>query len=286
MSHPSLLALLGHPVAHSWSPDLHRAAMGRLGRAGAYVACDVPPARLAEALRGLWVLGARGVNLTMPHKVAALDLAVEVTPEARVLGAANTLIRDGDGWLAHNTDLFGYQVMLADATPERALILGAGGGARAVAHALSLVGCRLTIAVREPAAGQELLDVLGIEGLVRPWHERHLGLEGVDLVVNTTPIGLDLPGTPPGDLGRRADREGPTPLEPEWMGRLHPGALVHDLVYARGETPFVHWARLCGLEARDGRAMLAGQAAAAQAAWWGGPMPLAEYREALDALLV
>ncbi|MEB3237566.1 MAG: hypothetical protein VKO64_08075 [Candidatus Sericytochromatia bacterium] len=286
MSHPALLALLGHPVAHSWSPDLHRSVMARLGRQGTYVACDVPPARLAEAVRGLWVLGARGVNLTMPHKVAVLGLVADISPEARILGAANTLIRGEEGWLAHNTDLFGYQVMLGDATPERALILGAGGGARAVAQALSLLGCRLTVAVREPASGQELLDALGVEGTIRPWHERHHGLESVDLVVNATPIGLGLPGTPPGDLGRRADREGPTPLEPDAIGRLSRDAIVHDLVYARGETPFVHWARLCGLEAVDGRAMLAGQAALAQASWWGGNLPLAECREALEALLV
>ena len=210
----------------------------------------------------------------------------EATAEARLLGAANTLVRRGDGWLAHNTDLFGYQSMLGEYLPSRALLLGAGGGARAVAHALSLLGCRLIVAVRELAAGQALLEALDLEGRVIPWGERHQVLPEVDLVVNATPVGLGHPGTPPGSMGRRSDRDGPTPLDPESLGRLPEGARVHDLVYARGETPFVHWARLVGLEAADGRAMLAGQAAAAHAAWLGGAMPLGAYREALEALLV
>ncbi|MEB3299669.1 MAG: shikimate dehydrogenase [Candidatus Sericytochromatia bacterium] len=286
MTHPPLHVLLGHPVAHSWSPLLHRHVMKRLGRPGVYVAADVAPSRLVDAVRGLWALGARGVNLTMPHKERVLELVTDVTPEAQMLGAANTLVRGETGWIAHNTDLFGYQVMLAEAMPRKALILGAGGGARAVAHALALLGCRLVVAVREPAAGERLLEDLGVEGLVRPWHEREIGLADVDLVVNCTPVGLGTAGTPPADRGRRTEPDGPTPLGPEALGRLPAGSLVHDLVYARGETPLVHWARLCGHEALDGRSMLAGQAAAAQWAWWGGELPLATCREVLEDLLV
>jgi shikimate dehydrogenase len=182
-----LLCLLGDPVAHSLSPQLHTAALAACGVDAVYVACrvrDVP-----TAVDGLLALGALGANVTVPHKRAVWVHVTRRTPEAELIGAANTLFRGDGGWVADNTDAEGVRRVLADdigVTDDHAVVVfGAGGAARAVAVALG----RLRAHVRFDARRPRQADIVG--ALARSAGARALP-DGVapDVVVNATPLGL------------------------------------------------------------------------------------------------
>ncbi|HIL56469.1 MAG TPA: hypothetical protein EYG39_01005, partial [Rhodothermales bacterium] len=157
-----LAVLLGVPVTHSLSPALHNAAFREHGIPAAYVACDVPPDRLAEAVHGLDALGAMGANVTIPHKQAVQAHCAAIAPEAAVVGAVNTLVRGEAGWIGHNTDVAGFLTPLADHALDGAevTVLGAGGAARAVVYGLlsAFSPSRITIASRRPEQADALAE--------------------------------------------------------------------------------------------------------------------------------
>ncbi len=273
-----LFGLVGHPVGHSQSPALHNAALAASGIDGCYLVFDVPPARLAPALAGAFALGVAGLNVTVPHKERALALADRADPRAALAGAANTLVPDGAGWRAHNTDIDGFLRALADdlgATPagRRCWVLGAGGAARAVVVALSSEGAQeIRVANRNRNRAEALVADLGAR-LDAP-RLQAVDLDGVgrrlepgDLLVSATPAGLAPDGRWPWDLGR-----------------AEPGVLVYDLAYrSEGDTALVTAARAAGHPASSGRSMLLHQGAAAFSLWTGRPAPVGVMARALAA---
>jgi shikimate dehydrogenase len=247
-----LAGVVGWPVSHSRSPLLHNHWLARYGIDGAYVPLPVRPEDLASEVARLRAAGFRGVNVTVPHKVAVAALCDELRPAALRAGAVNTLVFTEAGVVGDNTDGAGFLANLrAHAAPfGPALLLGAGGAARAIAAALLAEGVAVTIANRTPAHAADLAAVLpGLRTI--PWHERH-ALGGVALLVNTTSLGMT----------------GQPPLEMDLAG-APPGMAVCDIVYAPLETRLLAAARVRGLLAVGGLGMLLHQAAPGFAAWFG-----------------
>ena len=255
-----LAGVMGWPVGHSRSPRLHGYWLERYRIDGAYVPLAVPPGRLAEALRALPALGFAGCNVTVPHKEAALAAVDDVEAEARSIGAVNTIVVGPDGRLAgRNTDAYGFMAHLRAAAPAwrpaagPAAVIGAGGAARAVLHALAAAGVpEIRLVNRTPARAEALAAALQGPIAVRPWAQRAEALAGAALLVNTTTLGMT--GQPALDLA------------PEGLA---PGAVVYDLVYAPLATPLLQAARAAGLAAVDGLGMLLHQARPGFEAWFG-----------------
>jgi shikimate dehydrogenase len=261
-----LACLLGHPVAHSVSPQIHNAAFAAAGVDAVYVAFDVPPPALPGAVRALGELGALGANVTVPHKRAAWELADERSREAEVVGAANTLSwRDGR-LVADNTDAPGLQAVLARIGLQRgedAVIVGAGGAARAVAVALGRLGARVTVEARRPQAAAEVEALARVCGAAAGPPASAVPR----LVVNATPLGLH---------GERL---------PDRHMSLGRGQVAFDLLYGRAATPFLASARAGGAVAVDGLGLLVAQAALSFERWTGLAAPLeAMHLAAADAI--
>ncbi len=273
-----LTGLLGWPVAHSRSPSMHNAAFGAAGIVGVYLPLAVPPERLAAAVQGLVALGFRGVNVTIPHKQAVMPLLDELTPAARAIGAVNTILVREDGRLCgENTDAPGFiadlteqGVSLADVAAEGALILGAGGSARAVAFALATAGVPVTVWARRVEQAQALCDEL------RPFLPSAVSLQVLPpaaptpgrpaLIVNCTPVGME-------------PQVGVSPWPSHWS--LHPGQIVYDLVYNPPYTRLLQQAAAHGARGINGLGMLLHQGALAWELWTGRPAPLSAMRQAL-----
>ncbi len=259
------VVLFGDPVEHSLSPAMHNAAFHALGLDIVYLACRVEPDRLAEGMRGLWALGGRGANVTVPHKRAALAFADEATPVARALGAANTLVRTASGGRADNTDVAGFLAPLDPHRPQLAdasvVVIGAGGAARAVVYAAltGLNAARVVLVARRAEQAEALADDLSEVGRVDAVRFGDAGpaIHDAALVVNATPVGMG---------------DGRTP----WANAddFHAGQIVYDLVYRPRPTPLLEAAASRGATAIDGLPMLLGQAADAFRQWTGRGFPL------------
>jgi shikimate dehydrogenase len=238
------LGVLGWPVAHSRSPQIQNAALEAAGLSGwRYQLLPVPPELFAETVRALAAAGFRGVNVTIPHKQAALALADEATDSARAIGAANTLTFDDDGAIhADNTDA----PALIDALPfppagRTVLVLGAGGSARAAVWALRAAGSgEVRVWNRHPERAQALVDELG--GVAVEAAER------ADLLVNCTPVGMD------GDVAGFKQ----LPLQADEISMY---TCVVDFVYSHADTPLVAAAKARGVPVVDGLDLLVGQGA-------------------------
>lgn len=255
-----LAGIMGWPVSHSRSPRLHGYWLEAHGIDGAYVPLAVRPDRIEQALRALPVLGFAGCNLTVPHKVKAMAVVDRVDPAARRIGAVNTIVVEANGSLvASNTDAFGFlQSLKSDAPqwrPEQgaAVVLGAGGAARAVVAALVDAGVgRVTIVNRTLARAEQVALDLGGPIVVRPWGERSAVLADAALLVNTTTQGMT--GQPPLDLD---------------LGQLSTEAVVNDIVYVPLHTPLLTAAAGRGNAIVDGLGMLLHQARPGFRAWFG-----------------
>lgn len=269
--------VLGHPVTHSLSPAMHNAAFAALGLDAVYVPFPVQPEELPQAVAGLKAAGVCGFNLTVPHKTAILPLLADMLPEARTVGAVNTVRCDEMRLIGANTDGIGFLLSLAqdlDFSPKDAsvLMLGAGGAARAIAFALLGAGTRrLWIANRTPGKAQSLAaDCLtrfpGAE--VRGWPLQPAALAGMepDLVVQTTTVGMGAPG----------NRESPLAL-----ASLGVRQAVIDIVYHPLETAILAEARSLGLRTANGIGMLLYQGAEAFRFWTEREPPVDTMREAL-----
>ncbi|WP_370325049.1 shikimate dehydrogenase [Euzebya sp.] len=247
-----LLCVLGHPVGHSISPQLHSAAIAAAGLNAVYLAFDVAPEGFTAAIEGLVALGFLGANVTIPHKAAALAIAETATEEAEFIGAANTLYWDADGRLAaDNTDAAGLMAVLGECgvtAGDPVTLFGAGGAARAAAVALGRIGAAVRVEARRADAAAD------VEALARRAGGQMADDDPPRVVVNATP------------LGRHGER-----LPEELMG-LGEGQVALDLNYGPA-SPFLTEAGRRGAVAVDGIGMLVGQAEAAFARWTGQAPP-------------
>ncbi len=268
-----LAGVLGWPVSHSLSPRLHGYWLQLYGIDGAYLPLGVPPASLEGVVRALVDLGFRGFNVTLPHKEPLLALCDEVTPEAQRIGAVNTVVIDGDRLQGGNSDAFGFAENLCTEAvtwrPESgpAVVIGAGGAARAVIAALQDLGVtEVRLANRTEARAADLADALAAPQRppirLVPWSEREEALAAAGVLVNTTSLGMA--GQPALDLA---------------LDALPAEALVTDIVYAPLETPLLAAARARGNPVVDGLGMLLHQARPGFEAWFGrAPEVTAELR--------
>lgn len=254
--HAQLAGILGWPVAHSRSPLLHGTWLARHGIDGAYVPLPVRPERFADAVRSLRDLGFRGANVTLPHKEAAFAVCDAVDASAHRAGAVNTLVFREDGSIhGSNTDGWGFIENIRAALPGwsaaagPAVVLGAGGSARAIVAALLDAGApRVLLVNRTPARAETLARALGgpIEvATAAPLAE-------AALLVNTTSLGM----------------QGQPPLAID-LSPMPAGAVVADIVYVPLETPLLAEARARGLAAVPGLGMLLHQARPGFEAWFG-----------------
>jgi shikimate dehydrogenase len=249
-----LAGVIGWPVAHSRSPLLHGLWLSRYGIDGAYVPLAVPPDLLEVAVRGLAAAGFRGANVTVPHKEAVMALCDILDDSARQAGAVNTLIFADGRIEGRNTDGAGFIANLRAhgfVPAGHALVLGAGGAARAIVAALIATGMRVTIANRGVERAQHLAALFpGVTAL--PWEARETALDSADLLVNTTTLGMKGDVTPPLSLARAG-----------------PKLTVADIVYVPRMTPLLDAAVLRGLLIIPGLGMLLHQAVPGFAAWFG-----------------
>lgn len=258
--------VIGWPVAHSRSPRLHGYWLERHGIDGAYIPMAVPPGRLEQALRALPALGLRGVNVTLPHKEGTLAACDNVDSLARRIGAVNTVVVGDNGELnGSNTDAFGLIENLRQQSGWRpadgpAVILGAGGAARAACVALLDAGVgSIRIVNRTLQRAVDLADAMSGPCAAIAWKEREEALEGAALVVNTTSLGMA--GQPPLDLR---------------LDSLPRKATVYDIVYVPLETRLLAEARARGNAVVDGLGMLLHQARPGFEAWFGTPVEVDE----------
>ena len=272
------LAVLGQPVSHSRSPAMQTAALEALGLGDewSYEAIEVSPADFAGLVRSLPGSGFAGVNVTIPHKEAALAVAGEASEAAREIGAANTLSFSGGSIRADNTDGHGILAALPKAPRGRsALVLGAGGSARAVAWALSGAGATVDVWNRTQARADQLVrDLAGAAAeasedapMLAPISSEQVRTSDYELIVNCTAVGL---------AGDESDPFEALPLDP---ARLHGVALV-DLVYGHNDTELVRRARELGADVIDGVEVLIRQGAESLRIWTGEDAPLDVMREA------
>lgn len=264
-SHTRLAAVIGYPVRHSLSPAMHNAAFSELGLDWIYVACEVAPGGVDAAFAGVRALGFGGLSVTIPHKAAALEAVDEATDAARAIGAVNTVVPAAGGRLrGDNTDAAGFLASLTDEgfDPEGKVctVLGAGGAARAVVHALAGAGAAEVVVVNRTATRAETTAALaGASGRVGIPAD----VTRADLVVNATPLGL---------AGSRD-----LPVDPEL---LREGQLVADLIPNPAVTPLMHAARQRGARVAGGLGMLVHQGALAFHLWTGRPAPVGIMRAA------
>jgi shikimate dehydrogenase len=255
-----LAGVIGSPIAHSRSPALHGHWLKTFGIPGFYIPMDVASENLAEVLRALPKAGFVGVNVTVPHKVAVMELADLVTDRATLIGAANTLIFRKDGKIhADNTDGYGFIENLRQNAPDwnpaagPAAVLGAGGAARAVIASLLDVGVpEIMISNRTRIRAEGLQHDFGHRLRVVDWVQAGNMLEDAATVVNTTSLGM---------VGKPELR---VPLD-----GLHKGALVTDLVYAPLQTRLLRVAQEMGCVTVDGLGMLLHQAVPGFERWFG-----------------
>lgn len=273
-----LVGLIGYPVGHSRSPAMQQAAFDALGIPARYVLWETPPETLAERIASLRAPDVLGANVTIPYKTAVVPLLDALAPSAlQAGGAVNTIVRGADGRLTgHNTDVTGVLRVLdsygAGDAGQSALVLGAGGAARAAWAAAHERAMTLRVAARRPSVAREALSALGLSlaetiPLDAP-DELAKALAASSILINATSVGMGDPLA--------------SPLSAELLARLPPTALVFDMVYAPLETALLRMAQARGLRVVRGLEMLLEQGAAAFELWTGSPAPIAVMRAALN----
>jgi shikimate dehydrogenase len=255
--------ILGWPASHSLSPAMHNAAFEAAGLDWVYVAYEVPPETLPEAVAGVRALGIAGANITMPHKQTVLPLLDGVSDEVSRIGAVNTIVNESGRLIGANTDGHGF-VRYLERDLGRQLggapvtLLGAGGSARSLAAALGSAGAKVTVVARRAEAAGEVAALAGADAGTRGWDQRADGLTGI--VVSTIPSGSG------------------SPLPPEALAGAD---LVIDLAYAPAVTALMRSAAAAGIETHNGLGMLLHQAVLAFELWTGKPAPEAAMSAAL-----
>jgi shikimate dehydrogenase len=261
------VVLIGHPVAHSLSGAMQQAAFDQLGIDATYELWDRAPIALADAIAEIRGDDFLGANVTIPHKERVVPMVDRLTEEAAATGAVNTLTREGRRLIGHNTDVAGFKVALdrlvgRQKMPRQAVVLGAGGGGRAIVYGLIREGFqRIVVFNRHLHRAEGLVKHFGrqaahMELRAMPWHESIIESElaKTKVLINATSIGL-------------TNDASPVPAE-----ALHDDLLVLDLIYSR--TRLIRDAEEAGATVADGELMLLHQGAAAFTLWTGQPAPL------------
>jgi shikimate dehydrogenase len=271
-----LVACFGQPVAENPTGAMQEAAFRALGLNWRYLTVEVPPERLSDAISGMRAFGMKGINLTIPHKVAVIEYLDQISPDAAIIGAVNTVRRDGDRLIGENTDGKGFLCGVRtdagiDPRNKRVVVLGAGGAARAIVTELALAGASDVLVLnRSVSRGQQM-----VAGLVsktkapirfEPWQDTYAVAGDTDILVNATSIGLypDVDSMPPVDLRG-----------------THPGTLVCDVVFNPPDTRLIRAARQRGLPVLDGLAMLVYQGVIGFELWTGQKAPETVMKDAL-----
>lgn len=285
LSPPARLAVIGDPIGHSKSPQMHNPALKAAGIDAQYIRVQVPSGHVKEAFQLFRQNGFLGVNITIPHKFEALEAVDEIDPLAKTLGAVNTLVINPDGTFhGHNTDGPGFvastkEAFGVDLQGLRVLILGAGGGAgRAVTIQCAALGAHLILANRTVSKAHSLREEIlqstpNIEVKVAevapdsPYLCDATDLSKTDLIVNATSLGM---------------KDNDAPLIPS--GVLRPDQMVYDMVYRKdGETDLIKTAREVGAKNVDGMSLLLHQGAISFTHWFHQPAPLEVMREGLKS---
>jgi shikimate dehydrogenase len=278
-----ITGVIGHPIGHSLSPTMHNAAFEMLKLDYAYLAFDVVPQYLTEALQGIVALGIAGVNVTVPHKEAVIPLLDDLSSDARAIGAVNTIVNEGGKLSGHNTDLYGFVEMMKPfqkaVEGEEMSVIGAGGAARAVVYGLTTH--------YKPKVIHLLNRSLERANSLREFFARSIGFGQIDvvdlympsaetmltqskLVVNTTPLGM-------------APKDDDCPVREQSVFRK--GQILVDLVYNPPETKLLRLAKLSGATTVSGVEMLLHQGARSFELWTNRRMPVDAVRRTLYAHL-
>lgn len=266
-----LAAVIGHPIAHSRSPRLHGYWLRRYGINGHYVPMDVAPENLAEVIGVMRKMGFKGANVTIPHKETVLRFVDTLTDSAKAIGAVNTLVFKDDGTVAgDNTDGYGFIENLRQGAPDwqgdsgPALVLGAGGAARAIVFSLLEAGVpKVMIANRTKDRAEKLREDFGVAVEVIDWSDAESAMAEAATLVNTTALGMT----------------GKAPLTLS-LDAISKETVVTDIVYTPLKTDLLRQAEIAGCRTVDGLGMLLHQAVPGFEAWFGKrPEVDAELRE-------
>lgn len=265
--------VIGDPIRHTKSPIMMGRAFRETGLNEVYAAFHVTPERLGEAIAGVRGFGFRGLNVTIPHKVAVMDFLDEIDEGARAIGAVNTIVNDNGKLTGYNTDGIGFVRSLKeeaepDLSGKRIVMLGAGGAARGILWALSRENpSSVLIANRTWDKAKDLAESIGGDSVGRiaavRWEDLRDACGEADIVVNTTSVGM-------------SPNVEDTPIDPGW---LKPGAVASDLIYNPLTTAFLQRAQERGCRIHGGLGMFVYQGAYAFEYWTGRPAPVAAMRE-------
>jgi shikimate dehydrogenase len=273
-----MTGVFGYPVAENPTCVMQQAAFDHMGLRWRYLTIEVKPEDLPTAVAGMRAMGFMGINLTIPHKVAVMPLLDAIAPDAQMIGAVNTVRREGDRYIGENTDGKGFlrgvrEEAGVDPKGKRVVLLGAGGAARAIAVELALAGAaEIEVVNRSPARGEAmLLDLVartGVTARLNGWDTPYHVRKDADILVNATSIGLypDVDAMPNVALDDAA-----------------PHLLVCDVIPNPPNTPFMREAAARGLKTLDGLSMLVYQGVIGFQMWTGETPPEAIMKDALKA---
>ena len=272
-----IVCCMGQPVAGNPTQFMMERAFAAAKLDWRYLTLEVPPEKLADAVRGMRAMGFRGGNFTIPHKVAVLPLLDGLSASAELMGAVNCVHRDGDRLLGANTDGQGFLESLRtviDPVDKRIVILGAGGAARAIAVEVALTKpAEITIVNRSPSRGQELVSLLSeriqVAAHYVPWEGDYAVPETADVLINATSIGL-------GDANARV------PID---VRTLRSNLIVADVIFNPPRTKLIRDAAEAGCPTLDGLGMLVNQAVIGFKIWTGVAPDPDVMREALEEYL-
>ena len=272
-----LLGVIGAPVEHSLSPVMHNAAIAALGLDYVYLPLPVQSEDLDQAIAGFEAIDLVGFNVTIPHKQAILSRLADVSPEAKLVGAANTIWRTEGGWRGTNTDVFGFlaplKEMKRDWSQVAPVILGNGGAARAVVAGCHQLGCpEIHVVGRNEQKLHQFKQSAHQSLQVHLTSELPSLLPHTQLLVNTTPLGM-YPNVEQSPLAERL------------IELLQPETIAYDLIYTPNPTQFLKQAQTRGAIAIDGLEMLVRQGAAALEIWLQQPIPVDVMRRSLRQYL-
>jgi len=270
----TIYGIFGYPVEHTFSPGMHNSAFSKLGMDACYVPFAVAPEKLGDAVRAILPLGLCGLNITVPHKEKIIPYLDELSEEARLIGAVNTIEIRGGALIGHNTDGRGFLRSLrenAKFNPKRKqfLFIGSGGAARAVGFSLALAGAKKIVfhdvdLVKANALAQDISQKTGVDAKIISGDAVTASAAEADCIINATPLGL-----------KKSD---PLPITPDAVLRKH---LVCDLVYNPPQTKLLRAARKKGAGRLSGLGMLLFQGVIAFEIWTGRKAPVTIMKNAL-----
>lgn len=272
--------VIGWPVRHSLSPPMHNAAFAALGLNWVYVPFAVAPEKVGEAMEAIRALALAGLNVTIPHKLAVLPFLEEISTDARILGAANTIVNQAGRLVGHNTDGPGFLRSLReigeDVAGRKVALIGAGGSARSVALAVCRAGAEQLAVVNRTVAKaegvvamlREALPGVTAQAVALEENEAEATVRAAEVIIDSTAVGM------------YPNHEGAPVVPGVW---LRAGQVVCDLTYNPRETVLLQAARAAGARTLDGTGMLVHQGALAFEFWTGQPAPVEAMRAALLA---